>query len=74
MSYQLFAKYSRIYSFYLSFTQLAIDVIHNMRTIKQLSVEKEIIHKYKELMDQVVMLVHSVLYMYIFFQMILLLP
>ncbi len=40
----------------LSFSlQFAVEVIHNIRTIKQLSVEKEVLRQYSHLIDQVLM-------------------
>ena len=35
------------------FLQLAVQVIHNMRTVKQLSVEKEVLQQYSQSIDQV---------------------
>jgi F420-0:gamma-glutamyl ligase-like protein len=37
--------------------QLTTDVIHNMRTIKQLSVEKEVLQRYSQFIHQEFMLV-----------------
>ncbi|CAF2990204.1 unnamed protein product [Rotaria sp. Silwood2] len=37
---------------------LAVEVIHNLRTIKQLSIEKEMLQQYSELIRQVFMLVN----------------
>jgi ABC-type multidrug transport system fused ATPase/permease subunit len=43
---------------FLSFLfQLVVEVIHNMRTIKQLSVEKEVLQQYFQLIHQQFMLV-----------------
>jgi hypothetical protein len=42
----------------LSFSlQFAVEIIHNMRTIKQLTVEKEVLRQYSHLIYQVFMLV-----------------
>ncbi|CAF4911918.1 unnamed protein product [Rotaria sp. Silwood1] len=44
-----------LYSFYPLLFQLAAEVIYNMRTIKQLSVENEVLRQYSELIHQVFM-------------------
>ncbi|CAF4949888.1 unnamed protein product, partial [Rotaria sp. Silwood1] len=41
---------------------LAVEVIHNMRTVKQLSIEKEVLRQYSELLHQIFMLVNPILY------------
>jgi len=45
----LFDTSNTEYSFSLLPLQLAVEVMHNMRTIKQLSIEKEVLRQYSEL-------------------------
>jgi hypothetical protein len=52
-----------IFSFSLQF---AVEVIHNIRTIKQLSAEKEVLRQYSDLIDQVLMSVSCILWKYRF--------
>jgi hypothetical protein len=55
--HSLFNQRDILHSFCLFLLQLAIEVIHNMRTIKQLSVEKEVLRQYSECIDKIFMLV-----------------
>lgn len=57
---------SKVTLFLCFLLQLAVEVIHNMRTIKQLSVEKEVLLQYLEFIHQRFMLVSQVLYLYKF--------
>jgi hypothetical protein len=42
--------------------KLAAEVIHNMRTIKQLSIEKEVLRQYSELIHKILQLVFRILH------------
>jgi ABC-type multidrug transport system fused ATPase/permease subunit len=51
--YFIFDELNMMYSFSLFALQFAVEIIHNIRTIKQLSVEKEVLRQYTESIHQV---------------------
>jgi len=46
----------------LSFFQLAMEVIQNMATIKQLSIENEVLRQYSQFTDKIFMLVSRIVH------------
>ena len=49
----MFEKVNTIHALFLFSLQFAVEAINNIRTIKQLSVEKEVLHQYSESIRQV---------------------